>query len=73
LLLKRSVFARAKSINLGVEAAEALGAIGGKEAEEILRRGAESRRQEIRLASLRALKAKRQTQVQGSEESNQGE
>ena len=75
LLLKRSVFARAKSINLGVEAAEALGAIGGEEAEEILRKGAESRQQEIRLASLKALKSPRQAAVKerGNGESNQGE
>ena len=73
LLLKRSVFARAKSINLGVDAAEALGAIGGKEAEEILSKGAENKQQEIRLASLKALKARPQTTAQGSEDKNQGE
>ena len=73
LLLKRSVFARAKSINLGVEAAEALGVIRGNEAEAVLRKGAESNQQEIRLACLKALKAQQQRPEQLAKETDQGE
>ncbi len=73
LLLKRSVFARAKSINLGVDAAESLGAIGGKEAEEVLKKGAENKHAEIRLACLKILKADRKNANRAAKQNNQGE
>jgi len=73
LLFKRSRFAQAKSINLGVEAAESLGAIGGEEAGEVLTKGTENKHSEIRLACLKALKANLKSANQADERTDKRE
>lgn len=73
ILIKRSLFAKAKSVSLGAEAAEALGAIAGKEVEEIVQQGADSKHQEIRAASMKALTSIRQGLDQVDESDGKGE
>ncbi len=73
ILLKRHLLARNRSINLGLEAADALGLIGGSQAMDALKKGAESSQQQIRLACLKSLKTQEKSQNSGNREPNRGE
>jgi len=73
ILLKRNILARNKSVNLGLEAAESLGLIGGKEAIDALKKGAESSQQQIRLTCLKSLKTREKNHRAGTEKESGGE